>query len=201
MRKVFALAMLAFSALHGVADAQEQAAPDFARVSLATFIGVCVETQGDRAAALERLRVGGWTQATVADIPRMRRGPRGQVFAPIEGAAPADAVVFVGRTPANDVMVAVLGTYQREQGRGRERRSYSVAGCSLYALGATPQALAQVLYPGDSLGRAVFIDEPVTTTAVRGRSFTVAASRPALESAYAAWESIGYYHHESAPLH
>ena len=87
-----------------------------------------------------------------------------------------------------------------EGGAHLERRNIEVPGgldgktIAIDGLQATmTDALARVEHPS-----GIAQVERLTPTRT---SFTVAASRPALESAYAAWESIGYYHHESAPLH
>ena len=186
----------AFLLALATAGAQAQPAANPARAAINAFVHICVDTQADRNAASSTLVASGWTSAGVGDIPRTRRGTSGHVVVQIDGDPPPNSQVYIGRSPAGDIWVVWLATYEREEGQGRDRRAYQAAGCTFYALGVTAPQLAEVLFPTDAHGDEVFVAAPIAFPSVNGRHFMTGISRPSLEGPYARWGSMAFFTHE-----
>lgn len=176
------IAALALGLLLTLTSAYAQTPASAARDGLGAFIAACVETNADRAAAQAHVSQAGWTPATLAELPRTRRGPQDNPLTHITEAPPADSLVYSARTADDALVVLHISTGAR-----------GAPHCALYVLGVDERQLAAALYPTDRALQNAFLATPLAHLSAAGRSFVATVSHVSVEGQYAAYQKMGYF--------
>lgn len=169
-----------------VAPASAQTPSTLARDALGAFMNVCVETRGDRDAALERLRQPGWTAGAASDVPRTRRVRSETPLADIQITVAPEDVIYTGRTADDALVVLQIGQAQARDGA-------VVTRCRLYAPGVSEYQLAAALFPNRPTAQDSFIANPITTVSSRGRRFSAASAYLSIEGPYGSYQKLAIF--------